>query len=170
MSSSLEHFTISSTLVGRSCPRHVTVYVPDSRRPACGWPLLLLHDGQNLFDPERAHASADQEIEREIYAVSPNLAWSVKNQARMHLRNGDAPYESVADAMRSWPETATAVAVRLSKGEGIEVNAPFGLDDLFALWLTPTPAFVIRKRGIFEQRVADKGWLFRYPRLQRVSA
>jgi len=121
------------------------------------------------FDPARAQASVDQDIEREIGAINPNFAWSVKNQARMHLRNGDAPYESVADAMRSWPETATAVAVRLSEDDRIEVNAPLGLDDLFALRLTPTPAFAIRKRGIFEQRVAEKGWLSRYPLLQRIS-
>lgn len=35
------------------------------------------------------------------------LGLPVKNQARMHLRNGDRPYQSATDAMRYWPETAT---------------------------------------------------------------
>jgi enterochelin esterase-like enzyme len=38
--------------------RHVTVYVPPAfeEHPAEPYPLLVLHDGQNLFVPERAHA------------------------------------------------------------------------------------------------------------------
>lgn len=37
-------------------------------------------------------------IERKLHGCLPALDWSVKNQARMHLRNGDQPYISVADA------------------------------------------------------------------------
>ncbi len=52
-SSAIERFTISTA---RLAPREVTVYVPDStdrgREPL---PLLILLDGQNLFDPDRAH-------------------------------------------------------------------------------------------------------------------
>ncbi|MEQ1549262.1 MAG: nucleotidyltransferase family protein [Chakrabartia sp.] len=35
--------------------------------------------------------------------------------------------------MRYWPETATAVAVRLSDEGILEVEAPYGLTDLFGL-------------------------------------
>ena len=53
MPSVLERFTIASP---RSPGREVTVYLPEAhataRQPL---PLLILHDGQNLFDPERAH-------------------------------------------------------------------------------------------------------------------
>jgi enterochelin esterase-like enzyme len=51
VSGALEHFTIASP---RSPARIVTVYLPDGRAPD-GAPLLVLHDGQNLFEPERAH-------------------------------------------------------------------------------------------------------------------
>lgn len=55
MSSALERFTIAS---GRWAPRDVTVYVPDSaRRGAAPLPLLVLNDGQNLFEPDRAHVA-----------------------------------------------------------------------------------------------------------------
>lgn len=123
------------------------------------------------FDRARNVSTHDRAIEKMLQARAPTIAWSVKNQARMHLRNGDAPYDSVGDAMRFWPETATAVAVRLS-GNDLEINAPLGLDDLFQLRLRRTPWFASVKRGIFEQRVADKGWLSRYPlvRIAETSA
>lgn len=117
------------------------------------------------FDSARADAGADRAIEADLRAAMPQLNWSVKNQARMHERNGDAPYASVADAMRHWPETATAVAVRLRDDGAMEINAPFGLDDLFGLLLRPSPHFADVKRSIFDARVAAKQWVRRYPRL-----
>jgi hypothetical protein len=119
------------------------------------------------FDPTDIEGSQEQAIEARLRADAPAFDWSVKNQARMHLRNGDAPYASTADAMRHWPETATAVAVRLSKTGSIEINAPFGLDDLFAPRLKPTAPFATTKRHIFEERIAQKRWLKRYPMLRR---
>ena len=49
----------------------------------------------------------------------------------MYLHNGDQPYLSSTDAMTHWPETVTAVGVRPGRDGEIEVEAPFGLDDLF---------------------------------------
>lgn len=117
------------------------------------------------FDPQDASAERDRALELWFCEQKPTLRWSVKNQARMHLRNGDMPYCSVEDAMRFWPETATAIAVRLDVDGEIEVNAPFGLDDLFALRLRPGPAFLSEKRRAFEQRIESKRWLMRYPHL-----
>jgi uncharacterized protein len=107
----------------------------------------------------------DLRVEQELRCEMPELRWSVKNQARMHFRNRDAPYVSIADAMWHWPETSTAVAVRLNRSAAIEVTAPFGLDDLFALRLRPTPAFQTRKLSVFEDRASSKHWIERYPRL-----
>lgn len=122
------------------------------------------------FDTERSSASIDQEIERQLRGRASMFNWSVKNQARMHLRNGDDAYDSVAGAMRNWPETATAVAVRLGHGGGLEVNAPFGLDDLFALRLRPTRKFTAERRPIFQQRLIEKRWIERYPLLNITRA
>lgn len=117
------------------------------------------------FDAAREDARLDRQWEALCQDNMPQLSWSVKNQARMHQRNGDAPYMSVSDAMTHWPETATAVAVRLDEGGSIIVNAPFGLDDLFALRLHPAPHFTGDKAAIFKERVAAKKWLNRYPKL-----
>jgi uncharacterized protein len=117
------------------------------------------------FSRENSNEDNDLHVEQQLCEEMPELRWSVKNQARMHYRNGDAPYTSVADAMRYWPETATAVAVRFSPSGSIEVNAPFGLNDLFELKLLPTPAFLERKLTIFQDRVTSKCWIERYPQL-----
>lgn len=114
--------------------------------------------------PKAADEAVDRAFEEKLKAVLPCFDWSVKNQARMHVRNGDAPYVSVANAMTRWPETATAVAARLVAG-CVEVSAPLGLDDLFAMRLQPTASFAGRADPIFRQRLSSKRWLERYPML-----
>ena len=121
------------------------------------------------FDPRQTSPERDREIEDRLKHVSPSFDWSVKNQARMHHRNTDPPYKSVADAMQFWPETATAVAVRLTASGTLDICAPFGLWDLFDLILRPTPTFVSERRAIFDQRVNAKAWLSRYPLLKIIE-
>ncbi len=118
------------------------------------------------FDGSRAHPDVDKAIEKRLRKKRPDLDWSVKNQARMHLRNGDLPYSSSANAMTAWPETATAVAVRRTNHDTLEVSAPLGLEDLFKPRLVPTAPFAVRKRDIFDGRVREKEWLTRYPMLR----
>lgn len=113
---------------------------------------------------------ADIEMENRLRERAPDVEWSVKNQARMHLRNGDTPYSSLFAALWHWPETATAVAVRLAGKARIEIIAPFGLDDLFGLRLQPTPHFKGRKYPQFRRRVEEKRWLARYPHLALIAA
>jgi len=84
----------------------------------------------------------------------------------MHLRNGDAAYNSIADAMGHWPETATAVAARLTDENRFDIIAPFGLEDLFKGRLVPTKKFIKKKRKIFDQRIHQKNWLTRWPKLK----
>lgn len=111
------------------------------------------------FDPQRCAASYDHAAQAALQQLDPTVQWSVKNQARMHTRNGDRPYLSSNDAMRYWPETATAVAVRLGPGDTCEVAAPLGLDDLFRLIIRPTPRFSTEKLDIFQDRFSAKNWL-----------
>ena len=116
------------------------------------------------FDERCPTREADDQMTRRLEAVEPWIAWSARNQARMHLRNGDAPYASVEDAIGRWPETATAVAMRVRDGE-TEILAPHGLDDLFSLTVRPTPAFRGARLAVFLNRVRQKKWLDRWPGL-----
>lgn len=122
------------------------------------------------FDAAQMDADVDKSIEDQLRQTMPNVPWSVKNQARMHHRNGDRPYTSVSHAMQHWPETATAIAVQRAANDECTVVAPFGLKDLMTLILSPTPEFVRRKRAIFDARVTDKRWLTRYPKLRLENA
>ncbi|MCQ4312210.1 nucleotidyltransferase family protein [Pseudomonas stutzeri] len=117
------------------------------------------------FDRERASAQTDAAFEAVLRCMDSTLDWSVKNQARMHLRNADLPYDSATDAMSYWPETATAIAVRLTE-HGIEVAAPFGLDDLFNLIVRPTTGFERAKRDEYLNRLRLKNWLATWPDLK----
>jgi hypothetical protein len=149
------------------------------------------------FDSHCADSADDEVLEEKLKALDRDIAWSVKNQSRMHVRNDDEPYASATDALRFWPETATAVAVRLSghpdgplspgtpgfpRAQGqhdtcvpvapgnIEIAAPFGLDDLFGLIIRPGPRFSEAKRDIFLDRVWTKHWLRIWPRLTLMDA
>jgi len=117
------------------------------------------------FEPTACDAARDAALETALRGRDGTLAWSVKNQARMHGRNGDAPYRSATDAMRYWPETATAVGVRLDARGGIEVAAPLGLDDLFDLVVRPTRRFVDEKHAVYLERVLSKQWGRTWPSL-----
>jgi uncharacterized protein len=87
------------------------------------------------FDP------ADLSMERDVTAREAltrlaDLPWEATNQAAVHTWYhqyfGGPPVESFAcvhDAVATWPETATCVAVRRVQ-DGLEVCAPHGLGDL----------------------------------------
>jgi uncharacterized protein len=108
-----------------------------------GWPLDHQTSGDVdviFFDASNPSSARDEVLETHLRDACPGIPWSVKNQARMHLRNGDNPYQDSADAMCHWPETATAIAARLRDGH-VEVMAPLGIDDLLGLVVRPTPHF-----------------------------
>lgn len=115
------------------------------------------------FDAADRSTEREAEIERRLRDIEPALPWSVRNQARMHVRNGDAPYTSTADALRYWLETPTCVAVRLDAGDRFEIMAPYGLDDLFAMAIRPTPRGRVRRQE-YVARLTEKRWLERWPR------
>jgi uncharacterized protein len=117
------------------------------------------------FDSARVDGRIDQCLEEQLAHVNASIKWSIKNQARMHIRNGDPPYISSTDSMRFWPETATAIAVRLDDTDKLALAAPYGLDDLISLIVRPTPFFVDAKLSIHLERVRDKRWAIRWPKL-----
>ncbi|MFZ5678011.1 MAG: nucleotidyltransferase family protein [Pseudomonadota bacterium] len=114
------------------------------------------------FDARDCGTGREAEIESRLREIEPTLPWSVRNQARMHIRNGDEPYISTADALRFWLETPTCVAVRIDADGQFEIMAPYGLDDLFAMAIRPTPRGRVRN-GEYAARIAKKKWHERWP-------
>lgn len=115
------------------------------------------------FAADSLAPEADNAWERRLLDVCPDQPWSVRNQARMHLRNGDSPYRDCADAMRHWPEVCTAVALRM-RGDSLELLAPLGVEDLWRLSVQPTEHFR-GKPHIYRERLAAKHWPERWPKL-----
>lgn len=116
------------------------------------------------YDPQHDDLESEQRFERALTSMIPGVPWEVRNQARMHLRNGDPPYRGTVDAVRHYPETATAVAARLVDGR-VELAAPLGLSDLLTLVVRPTPNFR-GKLVQFRERQANKKWALRWPMLR----
>ena len=89
------------------------------------------------FDPGDLSKARDLAAQAAL-AERASLPWEATNQAAVHTWYhtyfGGAPvqpFASVHDAVATWPETATCVAIRHAHG-GYEVCAPHGLGDLLA--------------------------------------
>jgi len=110
------------------------------------------------FDDTQLDESIEKDLEQQLRTKLPNVPWSVKNQARMHIVNEFPPYASSVDAISKFPETVTALGVRLN-GQQIELTAPHGLEGLFRFEIKPTPSFEQEpERSYYEQRISQKNW------------
>ncbi len=105
----------------------------------------------------------DVALERRLTALEPSFPWSVKNQARMHLRNMDPPYTSALDAMGYWPEKQTAIGAKIDSGGSVILQSNFGFELQFNGHINHNPA---RSIDIFNDRVQAKGWLRLWPQLK----
>ncbi|ATC26106.1 nucleotidyltransferase family protein [Caulobacter vibrioides] len=100
-------------------------------------------------DSDTSYEAEDVVIKRVAAAFEPPLRdlVEVRNQARVHLWfekkfGADEPYpplEDSAAALKRFVATAFCVGVRLQADDSLQVWAPFGLEDLFALRLRPNP-------------------------------
>lgn len=70
----------------------------------------------------------------------------IRNQARVHLWYEQhfgvpcTPLSSADEAVARFPSIAGAIGARLEHDGRLDIIAPFGLDDLFALVMRPNPA------------------------------
>lgn len=115
MAGRLEHFFISSS---RSPIRRITVFLPAGHAPPNAR-VLLLHDGQNLFEPDRAHV--------------PGQHWQVAETAEALIAAGRLPPLVIAGidhlAERRGHEMTPTIGDRPGMG-GAAVYGRFLLEDL----------------------------------------
>ena len=117
------------------------------------------------FDPNESDPNSYLKYEATLKLALPELNWQVRNQATMHVRNGDLPYASSLDAMSYWPEQETAVGIRQIAPSQYECIAAFGFETLFGFSITHN---LKRSQETFKSRVNSKGWLVRWPSLRVV--
>lgn len=114
------------------------------------------------FDAADITRVPEQAAESELKAHMPGENWSVRNMARMHVKNGDPPYRDTEDAVAHWLETPTAVCIRLEADDTLTLMAPHGVADLLAGRIRPTPSG-LRRIADYRDRIAAKRWPQRWP-------
>lgn len=120
------------------------------------------------FDKHNIDERIEKELELKLLALNPDIPWSVKNEARMHLVNDFEPYINSEDAMSKFPETATALGVKLDDYNNVILTAPLGIEDVINLVIKPSPFIKETKERltIYEHRIYKKNWKATWPRVQ----
>lgn len=116
------------------------------------------------FDAADTGRTREEAAEAELTAARIDQVWSVRNMARMHIKNREAAYSSTEHAIGHWLETPTAVAIRLDADGHLTLLAPHGVEDLLAGRVRPTPNGQ-RKIIEYRARVAPKAWPTRWPKV-----
>lgn len=126
-----------------------------------------------FFDRASIAAKRERDIHRQLSAIAADICWDVTNQAAVHVWYPKVfgmqvePLTSSADGVATWPETATAIAVRLLDDDSIRVIAPCGLEDLFGLICRRNPRRVSVEH--YRHRVKTKQIAKRWPRVQIID-
>lgn len=132
-----------------------------------------------FHDDAQPHPHRSNDIMLAMREQFPQMQWDVTNQATVHhwyrKETGEriAPLQSIEHALSMWPETATAVAVRLIRSnesvqDQLEIVSPFGLSDLFELKLRWNPTLV--SHAGFLKRLNEKQFLQRWSKLQWIES
>jgi uncharacterized protein len=126
-----------------------------------------------FFDPADLSPEREEAVRDGLSASAPELNWDARNQAAVHLWYRERfgvevePLRSTADGIATWPEPASAVAVRLDDDDQIDVIAPHGLDDLFGLVWRRNPRRVTPEE--YRRRTEAKDIRRRWPRVRVVE-
>lgn len=126
------------------------------------------------FDASDLSPQRDAELQARLAQILPELPWEVINQAGVHLwfercfGHAVPPLASLKEAVASWPEYATAVAVWLDEADRIHLLAPHGLSDLFSCTVRRNPIRV--SVDTYRQRVSQKRYAERWPGVRVLEA
>jgi hypothetical protein len=120
------------------------------------------------FDPDDLDRANDDRTTQRLNTAWPAVPWEARNQAAVHLwyraKFGGGPVTpltSIADAVGTWPETATAVAVRLDGADHLDICAPLGVADLLDGVWRPNPRRITLERSL--ERLARQQPTLRWP-------
>lgn len=124
------------------------------------------------FDVSDTSEEREQTIRAALENKSSDVLWDVTNQAGVHewfhLKFGyrvDA-LESLEDAVATWPEYATCVAVRIDSSGALDIVAPYGLYDLMNKVVRRNPRRVSQAQ--YQRRIERKNGYSRWPGVEVV--
>jgi uncharacterized protein len=102
---------------------------------------LIINDFDIAFFDGTGERSQELTAKAALTQHFPNYKFDVKNQASFaRWRAGRRPYTSTEDGIADWLHTATAVGVRVDQRGNWQFFTPYGLADLLAGIIHPTPA------------------------------
>ena len=126
------------------------------------------------FDAADVSRERDQQLQRTLMALRPDVPWEVTNQAGVHLWFADyfghqvEPVNTLDEAVATWPEYATSVGLTIDEAGALTVIAPHGLDDLFSMTVRHNPARA--SVANYQARIAQKRYRERWPDVNIVGA
>ena len=126
------------------------------------------------FDAADVSRERDQQLQRTLMALRPDVPWEVTNQAGVHLWFADyfghqvEPVNTLIEAVATWPEYATSVGMFMNEVGALEVIAPLGLDDLFSMTVRHNPARASVTN--YQARIAQKKYRERWPDVTIIEA
>lgn len=109
------------------------------------------------FDLANKSKEIEEQYDRKLKKIL-DADWQTKNQARM------GNYESTEDAVAHWPETVTAIGVKI-EDEKLKLIAPYNINDLINLTIKMSPKFTGGVERI-KERMEKKEWLKKWPKLK----
>ncbi len=110
------------------------------------------------FDPDTSYEAEDRMIKRAARVFAPDPPVELRNQARVHLWYKEhfgeayAPLHSSREAIDRFACKTHAVGVRLHPDDTLEIYAPYGLADIFALRIVPNT--MLNNRATHEAKAA----------------
>jgi hypothetical protein len=132
-----------------------------------GFDPTTVHDiDVAFFEPADVSAGRDEAAQQRLHELADDLPWEATNQAAVHTWYhqyfGGPPVEAftrVHDAVATWPEIATSIAVR-NTPDGIDVCAPHGLTDLLTgVWRrNPTRVAIDRSEARLARQRPTERW------------
>lgn len=119
------------------------------------------------FDPVDTSIETEENLNKKLHAIDSTMPWSVKNQARMHQKSGFPPFKSSQDGIAHFPETPTAIGVKLTQDNHLLIAAPWGTKELMSLVVSPTPYYQLNSQhyAIYQARLREKEWQKKWPLL-----
>ncbi|WP_077927799.1 nucleotidyltransferase family protein [Wohlfahrtiimonas populi] len=122
------------------------------------------------FDSEDHNLMQYQSFTEHLQLQFPNIQWDITNQANVHqwydkyFSKKIEAFSCLEEAIATWPETATAVAIKLNNNNELDIIAPFGLADLLQMIIRWNPTLV--DYAYYKKRIQQKQYSAQWPKVK----
>lgn len=117
------------------------------------------------FDPTNNNQKRDESLIQELQKET-GLDWELRNNAFNYKSDTRSVYISEGDVIAHWPETVTALGVRI-ENRNLKLIAPYGIGDLVNFVVRPSPKYQDGVERI-KERVIKKKWLEKWPNIKLI--